>query len=157
MAKSMDDFFGLGNTLENLENVLDQFLGKCEELGVHIGADPGKLDKIRNFPELNNRDKVASLIGLVKTLNNWTRALSMKMEKIRELNQKGVEFHWDIPHTEEFEKVKEHLIETTKIATWDASLPLCLYADAAKTGVWAMSSHSHMVRRSTSSIVAAPT
>ena len=58
----------------------------------------------------------------------------MKMEKIRELNQKGVEFHWDTPHTEEFEKVKQHLMETTKIATWDKNLPLRLYANAAKMG-----------------------
>ena len=101
---------------------------------VHIEADPGKLDKIRNFPEPGNRDEVASFIGLVKTLNNWSGALSLKMEKIRELDQKGVEFNWLPEHKEEFEKVKEHLMETTKLATWDKKLPLCLYADTAKTG-----------------------
>ena len=58
----------------------------------------------------------------------------MKMEKIQELNQKNVEFKWDIPHEEEFKKVKEHLMKTTTIATWDKNLPLRLYADAAKTG-----------------------
>ena len=72
--------------------------------------------------------------GLVKTLNNWSGAISMKMEKMRELNQKGVTFEWDTPHQEEFEKIKKHLMETTTIATWDKALPLRLYADAAKTG-----------------------
>ena len=50
------------------------------------------------------------------------------------MNQKGVEFKWNIPHQVEFEKVKQHLMETTKIATWDKNLPLRFYADAAKTG-----------------------
>ena len=40
----------------------------------------------------------------------------------------------DIPHQEEFEKVKKRPMETTTIATWDKNLPLRLYADAAKTG-----------------------
>ena len=56
------------------------------------------------------------------------------MEADPGVDQKGVEFHWGDPHTEEFDKVKEHLMENTKIATWDKKLPLCLYADAAKRG-----------------------
>ena len=97
MSKSMDDFFASANYLENVEKILDKFLDKCEELGlkiptekfkmgskvkfggflitntdsrVHIEADPGKLDKMRNFLEQGNRDDVESFIGLVKTINN---------------------------------------------------------------------------------------
>ena len=50
---------------------------------VHIEADPWKLDKIRDFPSPNSKEDVASFIGLVKTLNNWSGAISTKMEKIR--------------------------------------------------------------------------
>ena len=69
-----------------MESTLDRFLDKCEELRVkiwtkkfmigsqvkfggllvkneegrvHIEADPGKLDKLGNFPEPGNRDDVA--------------------------------------------------------------------------------------------------
>ena len=142
MNKSMDNFPATAESLEKLEKTLDQFLEKCKELGVKIStkkfkmgskvkfggllvtndedrvqikADPGKLDKIRDFPRPNSKDDVASFIGLVKTLNNWSGAISMKMEKIMELNKKKVEFHWDNPHTE---KVKQHLMETTKIKTY---------------------------------------
>ena len=144
ISKSMDYFFASANSLEKLEKTLDKFLRKCEELGVkipmkkfkmgskgkfgrflvtndegreHIKADPGKLEIIREFPRLLNRDNVTSFIGLVKTSNNWSRALSVKMEKLRELNQKGVEFNWLPEHTEEFKKVKEHVMQTTKLTT----------------------------------------
>ena len=36
MSKSMEDFFGSANTLEKLGETLDQFLTKCEELGMKI-------------------------------------------------------------------------------------------------------------------------
>ena len=91
-----------------LEKTLDIFLEKCEELGVqistkkfkmgsrvkfggflvtndkgrvHIEADPGKLDKIRDFPRPNSKEDVASLIRLVKTLNNWSGTISLKIGK----------------------------------------------------------------------------
>ena len=161
MNISMHDFLATANSIEKLEDCLEKFLMKCEDLGVkistkkfktgskvkfggflvtnrkgrvHIEADPGKLDKIRDFLRHNSKEDVASFIGLVKTLNNWSGAISMKMEKIRELNKKGTTLKWDPPHQEEFKKVKKHLMETTTIPTWDKSLPLRLYADAAKTG-----------------------
>ena len=144
MNKSMDDFLGTADSLEKLEETLDKFLTKCEDLGVkistkkfkmglkekfsgflvthkegrvHIEADPGKSDKIRDFPRPNSKEDVASFIGLVKTLNNWSGTIIVKMEKIQEWNQKGVEFKWDIPHQEEFDKVKQHLMETKTIVT----------------------------------------
>ena len=72
------------------------------------------------------------------------------MEKIQELNKKGVEFTWLDEHTEGFEKVKQHLMETTKIATWDKDLPLRLWAYAAKTGGSGMFSPSQMARENIS-------
>ena len=50
------------------------------------------------------------------------------------MNQKWIEFKWLPEHKEEFEKVKDHLMETTKLATWDKKLPLRLFADVAKMG-----------------------
>ena len=109
MNKSMDDFLATAESLEKLEKTLDQFLSKCEELGVKIStrkfkmgskvkfggflvtndegrapieADPGKLDKIQDFPRPLNKDDITNFIGLVKTLNNWSGALSLKMETI---------------------------------------------------------------------------
>ena len=124
------------------------FLVTNDKGRVQIAADPGKLNKIRDFPRPNSKEDVASFIGIVKTLNNWIGAISLKMEKIRELNEKDVEFNLDVPHTEELEKVKEQLMKTTKIAPWDKILPLRLYANAANTGGWVMSSPSPMVRGS---------
>ena len=45
-----------------------------------------------------------------------------------------MELNWLDEHADEFEKVKQHLMETTNIAKWDKILPLHLYADAAKMG-----------------------
>ena len=56
------------------------------------------------------------------------------MEHIRQLHWKGVHFEWTETHEKEFQDVKNHLMETTRIATWDKNLPLRLYADAAKNG-----------------------
>ena len=119
MNKSMNAFLATAESLEKLEHTLDQNQTKCEELGVkismkifkmgskvkfvgflvtndkgrvHIEANPGKLDKIRDFQRPNSKEDVASFIGLGKTQNNWSGAISVKIEKIRELNQKGVEF-----------------------------------------------------------------
>ena len=161
MNKSMDDFLGTAESLEKLEEVLEEFLRRCEELGVrmsikkfkiarrikfggfivanidgkvHVEADPGKLERIRDFPTPQSKDDIASFIGLVKTLNNWSGAISPKMEHIRQLHAKGTHFEWEETHEREFQDVKNHLMETTRIATWDKDLPLRLYADAAKHG-----------------------
>ena len=67
-------------------------------------------------------------------LNNWSGAISPKMEKIRELNQKHTHFPWSEAHEEEFQDIKEHLVKTTRLATWDKNLPPKLNMDAAKTG-----------------------
>ena len=57
------------------------FLVTNDEGRVHTETDQEKLDKIRDFPRPLNRDDVASFIGLVETLNNWSGALTLKMEK----------------------------------------------------------------------------
>ena len=56
------------------------------------------------------------------------------MEKIRDLHSKGVHFEWSEEHKKEFKDVKEHLMETTRLATWDKDLPLKLYTDDSKNG-----------------------
>ena len=101
---------------------------------VNIEVDPGKLERIRDFPTPQSKDDIASFVGLVITLNNWSGAISPKMEKIRELHTKGIHFDWTDEHDKEFKEVKEHLMETTRLATWDKNLPLKLYTDAAKHG-----------------------
>ena len=102
MNKSMHDFLATAESLEKLEKTLNQFLENCEELGVkiltnkfkmgskvnfggflvtndegrvQIEADPGKLDKIRDFSRPNSKEDVASFIRLVKTLNNWSGSI----------------------------------------------------------------------------------
>ena len=45
MSKSIDDFFGSANTLEKLEETLDQFLTKCEELGGNISTKKFKMTR----------------------------------------------------------------------------------------------------------------
>ena len=75
------------------------------------------------------------------------------MEHIRQLNSKGVHFKWTETHDQEFQNVKSHLMETTRIATWDKNLPLRLYADAAKMEVSALCSPNQKETESTLSIV----
>ena len=65
---------------------------------VNIEADTGKLERIRDFPTPQSKDDIASFVGLVKTLNNWSGAISLKMENIRELHTKGIHFEWTEEH-----------------------------------------------------------
>ena len=58
------------------------FIVNTEEDELEIDVNKDKPKKIRNFPKPGNKDDVASFIGLIKTLNNWSGAVSLKMEKI---------------------------------------------------------------------------
>ena len=97
-------------------------------------TDPGKLDRIKDFLIPTFRDNFTSFIRLIKTLNNWSDTISPKMKKIRELNTKGAHFAWTEAHEEELKAIKEHLMETTRMATWHKNLPVKLYMDMTKTG-----------------------
>ena len=66
-----------------------------KERRVHIEADPWKLDKIRDFPTPNSKEDIASFIRLVKTLNNWSRAISMKMEKKSQIESEECKIHME--------------------------------------------------------------
>ena len=66
----------------------------------YLEADPGKLQRILDFPEPNNRDELLSFLGLVKTLQKWSGGLSLMTEKIRELTKANTRWNWEPEHTE---------------------------------------------------------
>ena len=92
------------------------------------------LQKIREFPEPESKDYVATSIGLVKTLNSWSGAMSPKMEQVMDLKKAGVAFNWEDPHKAEFSEVKEHLNKVCHIPAFDKDLPMEIFFEAAKTG-----------------------
>ena len=97
ISKSMDDFLASNRTLQGLEQTLDTFFKRCQQLGVKISkkkfktgskvkfggvivntegdevkleVDEGKIQRILDFPSPTSKDDVASFIGLAETLNN---------------------------------------------------------------------------------------
>ena len=58
MSKLMYDFLGTANSLDKLEEILDKFLGKCEELGVKISTKNFKMGSKVKFRGLlvTNKD-----------------------------------------------------------------------------------------------------
>ena len=138
VEKSMDDFLAKAPTLEKLEETLRKFFDNCKDLGVKIStkkfkastkvrfegtiinsegektyleADPGKLQRILDFLRPNNKDKLLSFLGLIKTLHKCSGGLSLIMKKMRELTKSNTTWGWEEEHTEEFEKAKEILKE----------------------------------------------
>ena len=76
-----------------------------------IKPDPEKLEQLRTFPVPQNPADVQSLIGIIKTFDRWNLGLSVKCEKIRELNRQKNSFNWTADHDVKFAALKHEILE----------------------------------------------
>ena len=156
---------GFGDTCE--ENVkdhnknLEDFLQRCEARGIQLNSskvnlrktevpfighvatdkglrlDPTKVQAIKEMPPPTDVGGVQRLLGMVQYLAKFLPHLSDITKPLRDLTQKDVEWVWDQPQREAFEKLKEALSNTPVLCYYNLADEVTLQCDASQFGLGA--------------------
>ena len=73
-----------------------------------------------------------SFLSLVKTLNTFTPFMSQISNTIEELAHMSTHFSWDVEAQTEFDNIKQIMSQKLMINTFNPTIPIHLYFDAAK-------------------------
>lgn len=158
----VDDILVHGRTRaehdKNLKAVLDRALqrGLCFnedklEVGVSevqyfghlltsegLKPDPEKVTAIKNMPPPTNKPELLCLMGMINYLSRYAQNLSEITSPLRDLLQKDVEFSWQKPQSDAFEKVKEMLTSPGKVlGYYDPKKKLIMQSDSSRSGLGA--------------------
>lgn len=104
-----------------------------------VKPDPSKVAAIHEMEPPKNRAELETVLGMVTYLAKFAPNLAEITSPMRQLLTKGVEFSWDYPQAQAFDKVKEVLTQSPGpvLAYFDPNQPVVLQVDASKFGLGA--------------------
>lgn len=136
------------HTLKELNVLLNQSkcqfkVQKLEFLGhiltsAGISPDPTKIQVVRNFRSLTNKEELRSFLDLVTYLGKFIPNLGDLTEPLRTLIKADTQFTWKPIHQENFEKLKETLSQLTTLAFFDPNLRTRMIAGASPVALGAV-------------------
>jgi len=100
--------------------------------------DPGKIDVVLRFPELNTITNVRSFLGLIGYYRKYIRKYSRLASPLFELTKKDVPFVWNQDCQWAFDALKRALVEAPILVRPDFKKPFCLDVDWSTKGVGAI-------------------
>lgn len=110
------------------------YLGhKISENGVK--PDPGKVEKVKEFPKPKNVKDIKSFTGLCNYYRRFIPNFSKIMEPLTSLLRKNVTFKWESTQEESFEKMKELLTSEPLLQYPDFEKPFILTTDASNDAI----------------------
>lgn len=181
----LDDINIFSNTFEehiqHLTEVLERFrqadlklnLEKChfckKELAFlgHIVSekgiqpDPGKVEKVQNFPIPTNLTELRGFIGLASYYRRFIKDFASIVEPMHRLMRKNIPYIWNEDCQKAFEILKEKLTTAPILIYPDFTKPFVLYTDASYLGLGAILSqkddegNEHVVAYASRSLVGA--
>ena len=104
-----------------------------------VKASPNKVSAVRNMDPPTNRSELETFLGMINYLSKFCPNLAELTSPLRRLLAKDVEFAWDKPQADAFQKVKDVITQTPGpvLAYYDPKKPLTLQCDASKAGLGA--------------------
>jgi len=158
-----DDILVFGRTRDehdtNLRNILKRSLEKgirLNEEKLEVGVtevqyfghilsaeglkpDPAKVAAVREMEPPRDRAELETILGMVNYLSKFAPNLAEVTSPLRQLLAKDVEFSWDSPQIDAFQKVKDIITISPGpvLSYFDPKKPLTLQVDASKYGLGA--------------------
>lgn len=99
--------------------------------------DPGKMDKVKNWPALQTPKNVREFLGLCGTFRIWIKDYSSRARPLTELIRHGAKFEWNERRQAAFEDLKDAITSAPVLKSLDYSSdnPIILSVDTSKTAV----------------------
>ncbi|MFY8166669.1 MAG: RNase H-like domain-containing protein, partial [Sediminibacterium sp.] len=159
-VNACDDILGMGETLEDYENVMLQILqrlsdnnltvnvDKCvfgvteiEFFGMKLSAKGVSLNEEKTKALLEasapiNKSELHSFLGLTSYASKWIDKLAITAVPLWGLLKQEVRWHWETKHQESFEKIKAMMVESIGYFSmdWDTQV----HVDASPEGAAAV-------------------
>ena len=101
-----------------------------------LKPDPAKVTAVENMQQPTNKAELETILGMVNYLSRFAPNLSEVTAPMRQLLPKDVEFCWESPQSDAFEKMKQIITKPGQVlAYFDPTKDLTLQCDASKYGL----------------------
>ncbi|XP_053376863.1 uncharacterized protein K02A2.6-like [Mercenaria mercenaria] len=160
----VDDIVVYGKDHTEHNTNLHMFMQRCREMGIKLNPDkteigkseipffghlltskglkmdPSKVKAIEQMPSPTTKSELQTVLGMVTYLQRFAPNLSEITTPLRQLLSKDVEFRWDTPHEDAFQKVKQLITQSPGpiLAYFDPKQKVTLQVDASKYGLAAV-------------------
>ena len=96
------------------------------------------MEAIVDMPEPNNKEELATFMGMITYLGEFVQNLSAVSASLRELTQKGVAWSWEACHQDAFNEFKQRIANVPTLTFYDVQQLVIVSADASKRGYGAV-------------------
>ena len=96
------------------------------------------MEAIVDMPGPNNKEELATFMGMITYLGKFVQDLSAVSAPLRELTQKGVAWSWEVRHQEAFNALKQRIANAPTLKFDDVRQPVIVSTDASKHGYGAV-------------------
>jgi hypothetical protein len=103
-----------------------------------LRADKRKVDAILNLPIPEDKKALQRVLGMATFLARYCANFSEITSTLRELINSKNEFHWDLRHTEAFERLKAMLASAPVLAYFSPEKDIIVQCDASQSGLGAV-------------------
>ena len=97
-----------------------------------VKTDPEKLRAVSDFPIPSDITGIRSFLGLANQMSDFMPDLAQVTKPMRELLKKNVAFSWGPDQQSSFQKTKDILLASAKLAHYDQKRESCLLSDASR-------------------------
>lgn len=134
LSAVLERFSSAGITLNRAKSVIAKttviFLGH-ELSNEGIRPHPDKVDAITEMTEPQDKHATQSFLGFVGYLAKFLPGLSEMAVPLREVCKQGVQFMWQKPQQEAFEKIKQAVVNAPTLALYDPKADVVVTADSS--------------------------
>lgn len=106
------------------------FLGH-ELSGAGLRPHTAKVDTIREMMVPHDKQAVQSFLGFVGYLSKFVENLAELTHPLRQICKKNVQYMWEKPQQEAFDKIKEAIVSSPTLTYYDSSKPVTVASDSS--------------------------